>query len=115
MESSVDGIVTTDLKGKITYLNRAFAEMLGYQKSDLLGNHISMIYVRGIQEARDIMNLIRADGRIEHYEMEVKRKTGEVLTFLTSASLLRDEEGQGDRHFRNIQKHHRAKTSGGQA
>jgi PAS domain S-box-containing protein len=92
MESSVDGIATTDLKGKITYLNRAFAEMLGYQKSDLWGNHISMIYVRGIEEARDIMNLIRADGRIEHYEMEIKRKTGEVLTFLTSASLLRDEE-----------------------
>ncbi len=94
MESSVDGIATTDLKGKITYLNRAFAEMLGYQKSDLWGNHISMIYVRGIEEARDIMNHIRADGRIEHYEMEIKRKTGEVLTFLTSASLLQEEEGK---------------------
>lgn len=94
MESSVDGIATTDLKGKITYLNRAIAEMLGYQKSDLWGNHISMIYVRGIQEARDIMDLIRAKGRIEHYEMEVKKKTGEVLTLLTSASLLRDEEEQ---------------------
>jgi PAS domain S-box-containing protein len=94
MESSVDGIATTDLKGRITYLNRAFAEMLEYQKSDLWGNHISMIYVRGIQEARDIMELIRANGRIEHYEMEVRRKTGEVLTLLTSASLLRDEKDQ---------------------
>ena len=114
MESSVDGIATTDLKGKITYLNRAFAEMLGYQKSDLWGNHISMIYVRGIQEARDIMNLIRANGRIEHYEMEVKRKTGEVLTLLTSASLLRDEEDQvigTSGIFKNIteQKHLEAK------
>ncbi len=94
MESSVDGIVTTDLKGKITYLNRAISEMLGYQKSDLLGNHISMMYVRGIQEARDIMNLLKADKRIEHYEMDLKGKTGEVLTFLTSASMLRDEEDQ---------------------
>ena len=53
-----------------------------------------MIYVRGIQEAWDIMNLLGADGRIEHYEMDLKRKTGEVLTILTSASLLRDEEGK---------------------
>ncbi|OGP50113.1 MAG: hypothetical protein A2Y79_07300 [Deltaproteobacteria bacterium RBG_13_43_22] len=94
MESSVDGIVTTDLKGKITYLNRAMEEMLRYYRAELLGNHISMIYVRGIQEAWDIMNLLGADERIEHYEMDLKGKTGEVLTILTSASLLRDEEGK---------------------
>jgi PAS domain S-box-containing protein len=94
MESSVDGIVTTDLKGKITYMNRAMEEMLAYPRSELLGNHISIIYVRGIQEAWDIMNLLGADERIEHYEMDLKTKTGEVLTILTSASLLRDEEGK---------------------
>ncbi|MBI4767658.1 MAG: PAS domain S-box protein [Deltaproteobacteria bacterium] len=94
MESSVDGIVTTDLKGKITYMNRAMEEMLAYPRSELLGNHISIIYVRGIQEAWDIMNLLGADERIEHYEMDLKSKTGEVLTILTSASLLRDEEGK---------------------
>ena len=58
MESSVDGIVTTDLKGKITYMNRAMEEMLAYPRSELLGTHISIIYVRGIQEAWDIMNLL---------------------------------------------------------
>jgi PAS domain S-box-containing protein len=92
MESSVDGIVTTDLKGKITYLNRAMAEMLAYQKAELWGNHVSMIYVRGIQEARTIMSLLESDKRAEHYEMEVKGKSGEVLTMLTSAALLRDAE-----------------------
>jgi two-component system, sporulation sensor kinase A len=94
MESSVDGIVTTDLKGKITYMNRAIEDMLAYPRSELLGTHISIIYVRGIQEAWDIMNLLGADERIEHYEMDIKGKTGEVLTILTSASLLRDEEGK---------------------
>lgn len=93
MESSVDGIVTTDLKGKITYANRAMVEMLGYRKDELLGNHISLVYVRGIQEAWDIMNILGADERIENYEMQLKSKSGEVLTILTSDSLLRDEEG----------------------
>lgn len=92
MESSVDGIVTTDLKGKITYMNRAMEEMLGYRRQELLGNHISIVYVRGIQEAWDIMNLLGADERIENYEMQIKTKNGEVLTILTSNSLLRDEE-----------------------
>ena len=32
MQSSVDGIVTTDLKGKVTYLNRAMEEILKYRR-----------------------------------------------------------------------------------
>ncbi|MFH0787886.1 MAG: PAS domain S-box protein, partial [Pseudomonadota bacterium] len=94
MDSSVDGIVTTDLKGKITYANRAMLEMLGYRRQELLGNHISILYVRGIQEAWDIMNRLGADERIENYEMQVKNKNMEALTILTSDSLLRDEEGK---------------------
>jgi len=31
MESSVDGIRTTDLKGRLTYVNRAMEEMLAIQ------------------------------------------------------------------------------------
>ena len=37
MESSVDGILTTDLKGKITYQNRAMEEILGYPKEEAFG------------------------------------------------------------------------------
>ena len=51
MESSVDGIVTTDLKGKVTYLNRAMEEMLQYRREEVFGTHISRFYVKGIQEA----------------------------------------------------------------
>ena len=32
MESSVDGIITTDLKGKITYLNHGMEEMMGVKR-----------------------------------------------------------------------------------
>lgn len=94
MESSVDGIVTTDLKGKITYMNRAMEEMLEYRRPELLGTHISHVYVRGIQEAWDIMNILGADERSENYEMQIMTKSGQVLTILTSNFLLRDEEGK---------------------
>ncbi|MCD6298788.1 MAG: Cache 3/Cache 2 fusion domain-containing protein [Deltaproteobacteria bacterium] len=94
MESSVDGILTTDLKGKITYQNRAMQELLDYPKDEVLGTHISRFYVRGIQQAKDIMALLRADERAENYELEVKRKEGEILTILTSLFLLRDEDEQ---------------------
>ena len=37
----MDGILTTDLKGKLTYVNRAMEEMLGYARGEILGVHIS--------------------------------------------------------------------------
>jgi PAS domain S-box-containing protein len=94
MESSADGIVTTDLKGKITYMNRAMEEILGYSKTEHLGKHISTLYPRGIQQARDIMKILQAEEKIKNYEMAVKSISGEILTILTSNSLLRDETGQ---------------------
>ncbi|MBL7175040.1 MAG: Cache 3/Cache 2 fusion domain-containing protein [Desulfobacteraceae bacterium] len=94
MESSVDGIVTTNLKGEITYLNRAMEELLRYPREEVLGTHISRFYIRGIQQARDIMNLLREVKRTDNYEMEVRRKDGEVLAILTSLFLLRDEDDQ---------------------
>jgi len=94
MESSVDVIVTTDLKGKITYINHAIEEMLRYRKDDLLGGHISVIYVGGIQQARDIMDVLRKSERAENYEMEIKGKNGETHSISTSLFLLRDEDGR---------------------
>jgi len=94
MESSVDGIVTTDLKGKVTYLNRAMEEMLKYRREEILGKHISGVYVKGIQEARNVMGLLRAKEREESYEMEVRSKDGDALAILTSIFLLRDEDNQ---------------------
>ncbi len=94
MESSVDGIVTTDLKGKITYLNRAIAWMLEYPKEELLGAHISSVYTRGIDEARQIMTALRAHCRVENYNMQITSKSGLHLHILTSAYLLQNEEGE---------------------
>jgi len=92
MESSVDGILTTDLKGKLTYVNRAMEDMLGYSRGEILGSHISNLYVRGVQVAREVMDLLKAAERAENYEMEVKTKSGKVLTIMTSLFLLRNED-----------------------
>ncbi|MFC1868550.1 Cache 3/Cache 2 fusion domain-containing protein [Thermodesulfobacteriota bacterium] len=94
MESSVDGIVTTDLKGKITYLNRAMEDMIQYRREDIMGTHISRFYLKGIQEARDIMDLLRKAERAESYEMEFKEKNGKIVPIVTSLFLLRDEDNQ---------------------
>ena len=93
MESSVDGIVTTNLKGYITYMNRAMEEILHYSREEILGEHVARIYVRGIDEARDVMRHLNAVDRAENYEIEVMRKDGKIVSIVTSLFQLRAEDG----------------------
>ncbi len=94
MESSVDGILTTDLKGKLTYVNRAMEEMMQYKREEVLGTHISRFYARGMSQAREVMSLLEKNERAENYEMAVKKRDGKGFTILTSLFLLRNVEDQ---------------------
>lgn len=94
MESSVDGILTTDLKGHVTYLNRAMEETIQCRREEVLGTHISQFYLRGIEEARDVMKVLRETRTTKNYEMEVKRKDGGLLSIVTSLFLLKNEDGE---------------------
>ncbi len=46
MESSVDGILTTDLKGKLTYVNRSMEEMLIFQGGSPWDPHLEVLRAR---------------------------------------------------------------------
>ncbi len=94
MESSVDAILTTDLKGKITYSNRAMEDIIRFRREEILGTHISQYYNRGIQQARDVMDLLRKYERKENYEMEFKDRDGRIIPILTSLFMLRNEDGE---------------------
>jgi PAS domain S-box-containing protein len=92
MESSVDGILTTDLKGRLTYTNRAMEEMLQYRRENVMGTHISRFYVKGMEQAKEVMAHLTAVERADNYVMEVRRMDGKQLTILTSLFLLRNED-----------------------
>jgi len=94
MESSVDGIITTDLKGRITYLNRGMEDMMAMKREEVTGMHISNFYKEGMDQAKRIMNLLMLHERIENYEITVLRRDGVVRSIVTSLFILRDEEGR---------------------
>ncbi|MGE5253921.1 MAG: Cache 3/Cache 2 fusion domain-containing protein, partial [Planctomycetaceae bacterium] len=93
VQSSVDAIVTTDPKGKITFVNRAFEEMVGRSREEIIGLPIYQFYQDGIAEARKIMSILREKGSLKNYETTAL-KVGGTVPILTSASLLRDEKGE---------------------
>jgi PAS domain S-box-containing protein len=95
VQSSVDAIVATDPKGRITFANRSMQEMLfgqAGQEEKLLGVAMAQLYSGGVSEARRIMAILREKGRLLNYETTMVMN-GRIIPILTSASLLKDERG----------------------
>jgi len=95
IESSVDGIITTDRDGRISFASKGAQEMLGYDSgNELLGRFAHECYVGGKREAREVMGILRAAGRLQNHETEFIRKDGETVAVSLSISLLRNRDGE---------------------
>jgi len=93
IESSVDGIVTTDRDGRVTFASKGAQEMLGCDGDELVGRFVHEYYLGGKREAEEMMNILKASGRLRNREMEFIRKDGETVAVSLSVSLLRDRNG----------------------
>jgi PAS domain S-box-containing protein len=93
VQSSVDAIVATDPKGRITFANRSMEELIqgkAGEKGKLIGLPMTRLYSGGLAEARKIMSILRQHGRLINYETTMISEN-RVIPILTSASLLKDE------------------------
>ncbi len=87
IDSSVDAIVSADLKGRVLLANPAAERTYGIPVSELLGQDVSQRYPEGV--ARDIGRLIRAGGgRVEGLRTELLDANGERVPVSLSAALL---------------------------
>jgi len=93
LASSIDAVVTTDIKGHITYVNRAFKELIGLPGHQIIGKHISLYYKDGIDQARRIMDKLRQFGRMRDYEFDIKVED-RIVPIRTSDTLLYDDCGE---------------------
>jgi PAS domain S-box-containing protein len=93
LDSSVDVIATTDLKGKIVYCAPKAREILGYEQEELIGRNVSQLYQGGTNDASFIMHELQEKGSLSNHEMKMKTKDGDALDVSVSASILKDEKG----------------------
>ncbi len=93
LNSSIDGISTTDLKGRIVYATPRLTEMLGYEQKALIGKSVYTFYKNGKKDAKTIMGVLTQKGDLKNHEMQFVGKDGRVLDVMLSASLLKDEGG----------------------
>jgi len=98
IESSVDGIIVTDMQGSILLFNKGAENLLGYKAEEVVRKmNIRTIYPPGVAE--EVMAKIRsADyggvGKLTSFPIIHRRKDGELIDGDLSAALIYDEEGK---------------------
>jgi two-component system cell cycle sensor histidine kinase/response regulator CckA len=88
VENSLVGVFKMNLNGRITYANRAMAEMLGYfSPEELMSVNFLDLYVNE-HERQKLITELRANGKTEkNREMKLITKSGTIKDVLISASL----------------------------
>jgi len=94
LNSSLDGIITTDAGGNILYASSTIKNIIGYEKNEVTGKNVNRFFARGIEESKKIITEVMEKGEIRGYELRFTKKSGESIVLNLSISLLRDEKGE---------------------
>ncbi|MGD8567921.1 MAG: PAS domain S-box protein [Gammaproteobacteria bacterium] len=90
-----DSVVTTDLKGIITSWNKGSERVFGYTQEEIIGKHIEIIYpakdYKIIQHEGS--NILLEQGA-QDFDIQMRRKSGEVFDAKLSLTVSRDNEGK---------------------
>jgi PAS domain S-box-containing protein len=98
IESSVDGIIVTDMKGNILIFNKGAENILGYKAEEVVGRmNIRSIYQPGV--AKEVMEKLRSPdyggvGKLTSFPITHRRKDGGLIEGDLSASFVYDEHGK---------------------
>jgi len=92
-ETAMEGITIVDANENLTFVNKAFANMLGYKEDELLGINLrKLVDEESFQKIRK-QTEARKKGKISRYELILYRKDGEPRIVQVSASPLWNEDG----------------------
>jgi PAS domain S-box-containing protein len=93
IESSIDGITITDLKGIIIYASPSMEDILGYDPKEAMGMKGYLLYGNGLTEAKKIMRELTGKGALKNHELRMIRKNGKQVEINLSAALLKNQKG----------------------
>jgi PAS domain S-box-containing protein len=96
-EQSWDGIYLTTRSGQITDVNPALADLLGYARDEMAGLDARVLFPR-TADIRRFQETLAADGIVRDLEIELRRKDGNVLPALLSATRRQGSDGSIQGH-----------------
>lgn len=93
-DSSIDGIVTTDLHGNIVFGSPAITNILDYDIEEIAGEKGYSFYGNGIEDAKTIMKELTKKGGLKEHDIKVVKKNGKLININLSVSALKNEKGE---------------------
>jgi len=92
-DTAMEGITVVNAEENLTFVNKAFADMLGYKEDELVGTNLrKFVDGQGFQEIRRHTEN-RKKGKVSRYELVMFGKDGKPRIFQVSASPLWNEDG----------------------
>jgi PAS domain S-box-containing protein len=91
-ENFIDLYYQTDLEGTVKELSPSVGRLTGYSAEELIGQSTSMVYANPADREGFVQALMQ-NGKVENYEMELVRKTGERVFVSTNSTIRFDEDG----------------------
>jgi PAS domain S-box-containing protein len=112
IDSSDDAIVSKDLNGVILTWNKGAERIFGYSPAEVIGKPITILIPPNLQDEEPrILEHIRNDERIDHYETKRRHKDGQLLDISLTVSPVKDANGRivgASKIARDITYHKRA-------
>jgi len=98
-ETIADGIFIVNAEGYLLRVNKNFADMLGYEKNELVGKHILELSPHNSSEfsskhSASMLNKLLSDGFVENNEMEFVKKEGSFFIAEVNMSGRKDASGK---------------------
>jgi len=95
VESSDDAMIAKDLDGRITSWNRGAERIFGYRTDEIVGTSIMRLIPEDrLDEERQILEKIKRNDSIRHFETKRRTKRGDLIDVSVTASPIRDSQGK---------------------
>lgn len=93
IEQIHDSVISSDLDGYITSWNKGSELLLGYTEEEILGKHVSLLYLEKDHESlqESVEDLIRYGDY--HADKRLVKKSGDLVFVSLSLSILKDAKG----------------------
>jgi two-component system, NtrC family, response regulator HydG len=97
VDSIQDGVLIVDPGGTIVSVNRAFEEITGYSREEILGKSCATLNCSSCEIAREEKGchwcVMFRKGRLSKQRCTLIRKDGRTVTILKNASVIKDSDG----------------------
>ncbi len=92
-ESFQDLYFRSDIKGILEMISPSVKPLAGHRADELIGKPVLETFV-AVSDRDELMSALLESGKVNNYELELKKKSGEVAVVSLNAQIVKDSQGK---------------------